>query len=493
MSRPVPSSPARQTPRVAIIGAGFSGIAAAVALHRKGIDDYVVFEQADGVGGTWWYNRYPGAEVDLESHIYSFSFARADWTRTHAPWHELQAYLDGVADTWDIKRHVKLGEKVDSITWDEEDRSYRVETTSGADHGSFHAVISAVGFLNLPLLPPFARGETAFEGAICHTSRWIEGLDMTGKSVAVVGTGSSAVQIVAEAERVASDVTIFQLEPNWVLPKGDREFSAEERRQLRNPIRYKLRRWKLYADYDARQVGASHARRDGRFNRRRHARSLQFLRESLADRPDLLELVTPDFAFEGRRTVTTDTYYPALKSPKVTLVPRAVKEITRTGVIDAAGDSHDFDVIVMATGFDASNYLGNYRVVGEGGRLLSDVWQGEPDAFLGLMVPGFPNFFMMYGPNTNGIPLVHFYEAQGAFAAGLINRLRGGKRRVAVRKGAYERYNRWLQKRLRRTVWAETMSYFKSGTGKVVSQWPASPTSYILATKLLRRIATRVD
>src|SRR5689334_819641 len=196
----------RATPRVAVIGAGFSGLAAAIALRKKGVDDFVIFEQAPALGGTWWHNRYPGAEVDLESHIYSFSFERHDWTRTHADWRELLGYLEGVAAKWDLPRRVLFNESVQDVSWSDRDHTYMVSTSSGVDHGEFTAVISAVGFLNIPVVPPFARGENEFEGAMCHTSRWIEGLDMAGKSVAVVGTGSSAVQIVSEAEKVASDV-----------------------------------------------------------------------------------------------------------------------------------------------------------------------------------------------------------------------------------------------------------------------------------------------
>lgn len=481
---------AHRTPRVAIIGAGFSGIAAAVALRRRGIEDFAIFEQASGLGGTWWHNRYPGAEVDLESHIYSFSFARYDWTRTHADWRELLCYLEEVADNWDLRGRIRFNETVEDVSWSDADHVYSVTTSSGTDHGAFTAVISAVGFLNIPVVPPFAREEHDFQGAMCHTSRWIEGLDMTGKSVAVVGTGSSAVQVVAEAEKVASSVTIFQLEPNWILPKESRAFTERERRFNRNPMVYAWRRYRLYAEYDRRQLRSGHARSDGRDNKRRHARSLAFLRRELGMRQDLMELVTPKFPFEARRTVLSDTYYAVLRSPKVTLVPHGVKGLTRTGAVDANGDEHSFDIIVMATGFDAANYLGNYQVHGQGGVELHSAWQGEPEAFLGMMVPRFPNFFIMYGPNTNSVPLVSFYEAQADFAARLISRAaRTGRTLIAVRRSAFVIYNDWLQGQLAKTVWSTTNSYFRAGTGKIVSQWPFGATPYILATKALRRMA----
>lgn len=478
------------TARVAIIGTGFSGIAAAIALKRHGVEDFTIFEESDGLGGTWWHNRYPGAEVDLESHIYSFSFERYDWSRTHAGRAEIQSYLDHVARKWELYPHIVFNEKVESVTWSDKDHDYIVSTESGTNNGRFTSVISAVGFLNLPAYPPFARGETEYEGAICHTSRWPEGLDLAGKSVGVVGTGSSAVQVVTEAGKVGTEVKIFQIEPNWIAPKGGRDFTTTERRLNQLAPVYAWRRFKLYAGYDKGQYRASHARSDGRTNKKKYAKALAFMHRELADRPDLLELVTPEFAYEARRTVNSDTYYATLKNPKVSIVPHAVKGLSRAGAIDADGTEHPLDVIVLATGFQASNYLGNYRVYGDKGINLRDQWNGEPDAFLGLMVPGFSNFFMMYGPNTNSIPLISLYEAQAEFAAKSISRAaKKGHTQIAVRRSASAIYNEWLQNALSKTVWSTTRNYFQSGSGKIVSQWPYSATAYIAATKLLRRIA----
>jgi cyclohexanone monooxygenase len=477
---------------VAVIGAGFSGIAAAIALRKRDIA-FEIFDSADGVGGTWWKNRYPGAEVDLESHIYSFSFEPHDWTRTHASWAELQRYLEDTASKWGLLSHLNLGVTIEEVRWDDASATYSLRTSTNADYGAFSAVISAVGFLNIPLYPPFAKGANAFEGDLVHTATWPEGLTMKGKSVAVLGTGSSAVQIVQEAVKDAREVTIFQRQPNWVLPKGARDFTNRERRLNQLKPVYQWRRARLYLGYDARQFRASHARTNGYFNRIRREASLKFLQESLAGRPDLIELCTPSFPFESKRTVVSDTYYPSLRDPKVTLLPYGVKELTVTGVVDDNGDEHDFDMVVMATGFDAANFLGNYRVYGEGGLELHDHWKGEPQAFLGLMVPSFPNFFMMYGPNTNAVPLVNFYEAQARFAVHLIEKLRHGKRTIRIKPVAMRHYNDWLQKRLRRTVWGATSSYFLSGSGRVVSQWPDGVTLYTLLTRVLRRSAVEVS
>ncbi|MET4427331.1 NAD(P)/FAD-dependent oxidoreductase [Mycolicibacterium sp. 624] len=488
------STDVRYAPRVAVIGAGFSGLAAAVALKKRGIDDFVIFERSIGLGGTWRHNTYPGAEVDLESHIYSFSFERYDWTRTHAGWQELLGYLHYVTHKWNLLSHMRFNEEVQHVAWSDEHQEYTVSTSSQVDHGQFDYVISAVGFLNTPAKPPFVREEHDFSGPICHTSEWREDLDMAGKSVGILGTGSSAVQVVTEAEKVASAVTVFQIEPNWMLPKKARDFSPLERRLNRLAPVYAFRRLKLWVNYDLRQHQARHAREDRHLNGKRRKAALAYLHQQMADRPDLLELLTPDFPMEGRRTVISDTYYETLKSPKVRLVPHAVKGLSARGAMDSNGEEHQLDMIVLATGFQAHQYLSTYRVSGENGVDLHETWTDGAEAFLGMMVPGFPNFFIMFGPNTNVVPLVAFYEAQGEFAAKLIARAaRNGKKRVDVRRSAFHIYNDWAQSRLSKTVWAVTESYFRAGanrSGKVISQWPASPSTYILATKLLRRLAT---
>ncbi|MEG6509184.1 NAD(P)/FAD-dependent oxidoreductase [Methyloligella sp. 2.7D] len=479
--------------RVAIIGAGFSGLAAAIALIKQGIEDFVIFEQEAGLGGTWWNNHYPGAEVDLESHIYSFSFEPYDWSGIYATQEELLDYLNHVAKKWQVVKRIRFGEKVEQVAWNDADHQYTVTTASGEDHGRFCAVISAVGFLNVPLLPPFARGETPFKGVQCHTSRWPHGLEMTGKRVGILGTGSSAVQVVTEAERQAEDVTIFQLEPNWILPKGSLAFTEKERRWFKLPLIYWWKRAQLYWRYDMRQWFAGHARAGWKANKSRAEAALAYLKESLADRPDLLELATPKFPFEARRTVLSDTYYDSLKSPKVHLVPHGAQSLTETGIVDSTGKEYPVDMIVYATGFDAANYLCTLQVKGIGGRDLHQQWAGEPEALLGMMVPGFPNFFMMYGPNTNSVPLVTFYEAQASFAASMIKTMiRRGKTMIDVKPEATQRFNKWLQNLLSKTVWGTTSNYFRAGTGKIVSQWPLNATSYIAGLKLAKLFAVRM-
>lgn len=472
---------------VAIIGTGFSGLAAATALVKEGIDDFVMFERSEDIGGTWLVNRYPGAEVDLESHIYSFSFERHDWTRTHADWRELLAYLQGVARKWGLYERTLFSTGVANVTWDELSQTWRIEDEAGTVHGPFKAVISAVGFLNTPLIPPFLRGETLFEGDICHTSTWRDDLTLKDKAIGVLGTGSSAVQIVTEAERQGRCVKVFQIEPNWLLPKEARDFTPAERRWNRLKPVYYYRRYRLYLDYDLRQYNASHARVGGRVNKKRIAAARAYLHQEMGSRPGLEKLLTPEFSIEARRTVVSDTYYKSLLSPNVELVPHAVADVTPTGVVDANGEKHELDMIVLATGFDAANYISTYRTTGENGTVLREQWEGGAEAFYGLMAPNFPNFFMIFGPNTSGIPLVTYYEAQARFAAKAIKKLVTGKAsKITVKRYMHELYNRRLQRRLGKTVWTEVPSYFRGTSGKIISQWPYSPTSYLIGLRLAR-------
>ncbi|KRB78470.1 4-hydroxyacetophenone monooxygenase [Nocardioides sp. Root190] len=488
MKPPTPTSAPLAGPHdVAIIGSGFSGIAAATALLKEGVRDFVMFERSEDIGGTWLVNRYPGAEVDLESHIYSFSFEPHDWTRTHADWRELLAYLQGVARKWGLYERTLLGTGVAEVTWDEPSKTWTIEDEAGRSHGPFKAVISAVGFLNTPLVPPFLRGDTVFEGDLCHTSTWRDELTLEGKAVGVLGTGSSAVQVVTEAERQGSSVKVFQIEPNWLLPKGARDFTPSERRWNKLKPVYYFRRYRLYLDYDLRQYRASHARVGGRVNKQRLVAAREYLHREMGSQPDLERLLTPEFSVEARRTVVSDTYYRSLRSPKVELVPHAVADVTPTGVVDATGEKHELDMIVLATGFDAANFISTYRTTGENGVVLRDQWEGGAEAFLGVMTPNFPNFFMIFGPNTSGIPLVTYYEAQARFAAKTAKRLADGRAsKITVKSYVHDFYNRRLQRRLDKTVWGEVANYFQGTSGKVISQWPFSPTSYIVGLRLAR-------
>jgi cation diffusion facilitator CzcD-associated flavoprotein CzcO len=476
------------TPRVAVVGAGFGGIAAGVKLKRAGIDTFTIYESSLGIGGTWWDNTYPGAEVDVGSQLYCFSFKPYDWTRTHARQPELQKYLEEAVDEFGLRAHLRLGTAVESATWDEDRHVWRVQLDDGTVD-ECHALVSAVGFLNVPSYPDWP-GLDDFAGPKFHTARWEHHHDLTGKVVAVVGTGSSATQVVPAIQPVVEKLYVFQREPGWVLPKGERDLSDEERSALARTWRRTRERWRLRFLVEKNLWSGDLVRPGTKLNQQREQACRRYIARQFAERPDLRAAVTPEYPYPGKRPVLASTFYPALKQPNVELVPRGVASVTRTGIVDADGVERTVDVIVLATGFEAANYLARLRVVGRDGRSLHEQWAGEPRAYLGITVPGFPNFFLLYGPGTNGGELVMTLESQAEYAVRAIRRLIRERVTAVEVKARFEaRWFRWLQARMEGTSWAMSNNYFRSATGRVVTQWPYGNLQYRMLTKALGRVS----
>lgn len=477
-------------PSVAIIGAGFAGIAAAVHLAKAGLRDFTVFETSPGLGGTWRDNTYPGAEVDVHSVLYSYAFRPHDWSRTHARQAELQQYLEDVVDEYALRPHFRFNTAVDEVVWNDEACGYALRTVNGDVH-TFRAVISAVGMLNIPNYPTWP-GLDEFAGPKLHTARW-QPVDLTGKKVAVVGTGSSAVQVVPAIAEVAERVTLFQREPGWVMAKPDRDLTEEERARLRRPWARRRERLRQFWLIEIGQMFGSLHRPGTKINTLAESRCRAYIAKVFADRPDLAEAVTPKYPYPGKRPVLTKDFYPALLRDDVELVPFAVQSITPGGVVDARGVEHAADVLVMATGFQPANYLASYRVVGRTGATLHEFWDGEPQAFAGITVPEFPNFYILYGPNTNGGEIVSALVRQAEYAVRSIKRLRDEDiAGIEVRPWFYRRYNRWIQGAMAKTAWVQSNNYYKSPSGRVVTQWPYGAVIYRAVTTLLGRPSERV-
>jgi cation diffusion facilitator CzcD-associated flavoprotein CzcO len=478
------------TPRVAVIGAGFGGIGTGVKLLQAGIDTFTIFESSLGVGGTWWDNTYPGAEVDVSSNLYCFSFMSQEWTRTHAQQPELQKYMEAVVDEFGLRPHLQLGVTVNAATWDEERHVWTLELDSGATE-EFHVVVSAVGFLNTPQYPNWP-GMDSFQGPMFHTSRWEHQHDLTDKVVAVVGVGSTSAQVVPTIQPIVKKLYVFQREPGWVMPKGERDLSDKEKALFSKPWRRKLDRIKLRVFIEYTLWGGSMFRVGTKLNNLREEQCRQYINAVFADRPDLAEAVLPTYPYPGKRPVLASTFYPALKEPNVELVPRAVTRVTPTGIVDSDDVERPVDVIVMATGFQAANYLARLRVTGRGGETLHGRWAGEPRAFLGLTVPGFPNFCMLYGPGTNGGELVSTLEAGGEFAVRMTKRMQRERVSAIEVKPLYEgMWYAWLQSKMEGTSWTMSKNYFRSATGKIVTQWPSGNMVYRALTKIFGRISER--
>jgi len=472
----------RSKPKVVIIGAGFGGLAAAVALRRKGIDDLLIVESADGVGGTWRQNVYPGAACDIQSHLYSFSFApNRSWTRTYAYQPEILAYLEKVADDFDLRRHLMLGTRVRRLMWNESTLQWDIELD---DNRAVMAdvVVSAVGLFGAVRYPDI-QGLTHFSGDLMHTAQWDATVDLTGKRVAVIGTGASGVQVVPELAATAAQLTVFQRSPPWMVPKEDRMYTLEElARFRRHPWAALAERWRLWKlQHDNTALTSDHPRLATV-----QEISENFLRRHVEDE-SLRDALTPRYPFRCKRVLLGEKYYTALQYAHVELVTDPIERVTGTSVITSGGVV-DVDSIVLATGFETSNYLSGLEVIGIGGERLHDRWGFDPRAYLGVAVSGFPNFFMLYGPNTNqgANSIIYVLEAGARLVASAVSRLarRGGF--VDVRPEAERRFNEEIHADLEHTIWTQCDSYYRSPTGRIVTQWPYTELDYARATWRLR-------
>ncbi|GAA0419787.1 flavin-binding monooxygenase [Acrocarpospora corrugata] len=474
---------------VAIIGGGFGGIAAAVKLRQAGIDDFTVFEQSPGPGGTWWDNRYPGCEVDIPSHAYSFSFAPRDWPRTHATQPELREYAESVVEQFRLRARFRFGVRVESVTWDEASGCHRVRTSDGAER-PYRFVISAVGLLNVPRYPAWPGLDT-FEGTSFHTSRWDQEVDLTGRRVAIVGTGSTAVQIVPAIAAQVERLRVFQREPGWVEPKGERAFTPAERARFRRfPALRRLYRFRLFLQSARRFKGYDLA---GREQRRMRERCLRYIGAAIDD-PAVRATVTPAYPWGCKRPIFASGFYPALNRPNVELVPHAIKEVTPKGVVDDLGVEHEADVLILSTGFQPTRFLSQFTVTGRDGTDLQDFWGDRPRAFLGVTVPGFPNFFILYGPNTNGgFSIIAQLERQAEVAVRAIRTvLRRRAKAVDTRPEVLDRHVRWLDRQLADHASAMDSgchNYYHSPSGANVTQWPRTHFVYYLLCRTLPRAA----
>lgn len=473
--------------RVAIVGSGFGGIAMAVKLRARTDAEFVIFEQDSGIGGTWWQNRYPGCEVDIPSHVYSFSFVKWDWPRTHATQPELQDYAERVVDLYGLRPHIRLNTKIDQAVWNESTRTYTVTTATGEEE-EFDVVVSSVGLLNVPRYPDWP-GLDQFEGVKFHTSRWEHDHDLTGKRVAVVGTGSTAVQVGPALAPIAGEITIYQREPGWIEPKHERAYTPRERWLYRHiPLAQRAHRLYLLAKANHRFT-AYNAR--SRMQRKMQQLCTDFINTTIHD-PEVRAAVTPDYAWGCKRPIVASTFYPSLNRDNVTLIPHAVTRVTKTGLIDTTGTETDIDVLILSTGFQPQRFLNSITIRGRDGASLHDAWEHRATAFLGVTVPNFPNFFILYGPNTNGgTSIIAQLERQAELATKAIRHLqRRPGTTVDTDPSALARWTRWIDHQL--TTHASAMNsgchnYYTADNGANITQWPRTHWIYYLATRLLAR------
>jgi cation diffusion facilitator CzcD-associated flavoprotein CzcO/acetyl esterase/lipase len=466
-----------RVPRVAVVGAGFGGIGLGMALRAAGWTDpgdLTVLDRADGVGGVWRANTYPGAACDVPSHLYSFAGEPGtEWSRRFAPQPEILRYLERVTREHGLTEHLRLGTEVTEARWDEARSVWRL-SLGGGDWLEADVLVPACGQLSRPARPVIP-GLDRFPGPVFHSAEWDHGVDLTGKRVAVVGTGASAIQFVpAIVDRVAA-LTVFQRSAPHVIPKPDRAYGS------RRPGNRAAARAAWRAFYETGALGLTSVRALGMPFRLASAA----LRRSQVPDPALRARVTPDHPIGCKRILISSDYYPALGRPHVDVVTETISEVTATGVRTADGTEHPADVIILGTGFAATEFLTPMKVFGPGGRELSEQWRDGASAHLGIAVPGLPNLFLLYGPNTNlgSGSIVHMLECQIGYVRQALELLRSGVRTLAVRPEVAGRYDAEIQQRLARTVWTGCRNWYRTASGRVVNNWPGTMREYARRTR----------
>ncbi|HWD55288.1 MAG TPA: NAD(P)/FAD-dependent oxidoreductase [Acidimicrobiales bacterium] len=468
--------------RVAIIGAGAGGLGLAISLVESGRRDFVVFEATDGVGGTWRVNTYPGAACDVPSHLYSYSFAlKPDWSKTYAEQPEILQYFEECADGWGVRPHLRIGVRITSAQWDAGAGCWRLRDDEGRRY-SADVVVSAIGTFTTPSYPDLA-GLDAFDGPCFHSARWEHEHDLSGRRIAVIGTGASSAQIVPELAKLADRVDVYQRTPQWILPRRDKPFSEEEKQLFatNREAMEKHREEIFWAFENTIAFRLDDPTADG-------LREIALSHIDYRIKDEALKAkLTPDYPFGCKRTLVCSDFYKAVLRDNVEVITVPIDHVTPRAVVTADGTERPVDAIVLATGFKATEYLEGIEVVGSGGRRLHDDWAEVAHAYLGLTVSGYPNFFMMYGPNTNqgGNSIIVILEAQATYVVSALNAMRdAGVAVVDVRRGVMARYNDELTGALEGTVWHHgCQSYFKNANGKIATQLPQTSLWYAERTK----------
>ncbi|MFM9272333.1 flavin-containing monooxygenase [Pseudarthrobacter sp. NKDBFgelt] len=475
-----------ETKQTVIVGSGFSGLCAAINLKKAGFHDFVILEKATDVGGTWRDNSYPGSACDVPSVLYSFSFFQNPaWTRKFPSWSELHAYLRQVAEHFDLWSHLRFGVEVDEIRFDQPSGTWTVSTDDGQTFEAKY-VINATGVLSKPAIPNIP-GLESFEGTAFHSARWRHDLSLSGRRVAVIGTGASAIQFVPQIAKEVSQLTIFQRSPHWIMPRGDQEIPLSRRVLYRRlPFLQRLERWKTYWEFEWLARGfLGHPKVVEGYRQL----ALGYLEASVKD-DSLRETLTPDYTPGCKRRLVSDDWFPTLQRENVELVTTGIDRITPDSVITTDGVEHAVDTIVFGTGFAATDFIAPIKVTGIGGQELSTVWTGGAATLHGISTAGFPNFFTMLGPNTTlgHNSMVFMIEAQARYITSAIERTHALGDAAAnlhpdVQEAAYTR----LQKKMKGTVWMSGChSWYQSADGRIDTLWPGTTIEYWVRTRKFR-------
>lgn len=468
---------------IAIIGSGHSGLCLGMKLKEAGFRDFTILEKADRIGGTWRDNTYPGAACDSPAFTYCFSFEqKTDWSRKWAPQEEILSYMERCVDARGLRPHIRTGTEVTSARFDDEARRWRIRTRAGEEL-SADVLVSAVGQLSRPHVPAIPGLET-FAGDLFHSARWDHGCELAGRDVAVVGNAASAVQIVPEIAPRVRRLRVFQRSANWLFPKNDRLYAAWEKALFgRVPGLARLYRWWLWLQHEIR-LPVIH--QQPHLTRWATRIAHEHLRAQVAD-PELRRALIPDYPIGGKRLLITDDYYPALQRENVELVTDPIDHLTPEALVTRSGSRHPAEVVILATGFEATRFLAPIEVAGRGGLSLAEAWRDGAEAYLGLTVAGFPNFFMMYGPNTNlgHNSILFMIECQTRYILDCLRQM--DQRDLAaldLRPGRQDAYNKALRAELARTAWARVgRSWYRDERGRITQNWPGSTVRYWWRTR----------
>ncbi|MDX6665584.1 MAG: hypothetical protein QOG68_1790 [Solirubrobacteraceae bacterium] len=469
---------------IAILGTGFAGLGLAIKLKQQGDDDFVVLERAGDVGGTWRDNTYPGCQCDIPSHLYSFSFApNPNWSRLFPTQPEIWDYLRDCTDRFGVRPHIRFNCEVRGADWDEEHGFWRVQTADGEI--TARVVVTGQGGLSEPSLPDIA-GIESFTGPVFHSAQWDHDHDLRGERIAVIGTGASAIQFIPYIQPEAQRLTLFQRTPPWIMPHPDRPIRGWEKRLFKRfPITQKLFRGAIYAFFESRVLPFTKKPdllKAGEKIAKRH------MAKQIPDDPELRAKLTPGYRMGCKRILMSNTYYPALAAPNAEVVTDPIREIRERSIVTADGTEHAVDTIILGTGFHVTELPMTNWVRGRGGKTMADVFEGSPQAYKGTTVPGFPNLFLLTGPNT-GLghnSIVYILESQFAY---VLDALRVMKERragvVEVRAEASVRFNAKVQELMKDTVWTTggCASWYIDRNGLNTTLWPGWTWDYRRRTR----------
>ncbi|MBQ0798980.1 MAG: NAD(P)/FAD-dependent oxidoreductase [Porticoccaceae bacterium] len=469
--------------RIIIVGTGFSGVGAAIKLKQQGIHSFIILERAGEIGGTWRDNTYPGAACDVQSHLYSFSFEKnPNWSRTFSPQQEIQDYMLHCVEKYQLRKHIRLNTPINRATFAENTGRWTLQSAHG-EHFTAQVLVTACGALSNPALPSI-KGIDTFAGKIMHTAQWDHDYPLENKRIGVIGTGASAIQVVPAIAPLIKNLTVFQRTAPWVVPKADKPYRQGTKNMLgRVPFIQKLYRGYIYL---LNEVRAPLIIFDTFLSKLLEKEGLRNINHYISD-PILKKKVTPEFKVGCKRILLTNDWYSTLSKSNVDLVTDPILEINKSGVVTKEGTEYPFDVIIAATGFDVPTAAAPFEIIGLNGASLNEQWRDGAEAHRGTTVSGFPNLFIMMGPNTGSgsTSMVYYIESQIHYILqGIQLILDKNLKYVDVIQECQDTFNARIERKMKKMVWSSgCKSWYQASNGKITTLWPGFSWQFRLATR----------